>query len=491
MLKKILLILSLVSVSLMGVQSSRVNALSGHDSSYSFGNLSPAPLSRASIYDPSDVILFPHLANKYSDFINVYYAGGNNFNGFGTFNIMSGLTLGVADYNGYQQLKGVEGITDTNGNPLSLSDHTYSIFAAYGLGNMNIGLSFDYWASNAKVEHLEVDTSTNQTNTLSRTINTHIATVKASFGMDLGANMGFDSLFKIDLGGYANEAYDSTIEDPKTRLTNASDAYTSITVGGRFFMNLSTAVKMTSWGFLDYNSEGFSEVSYNTEHKRVDTVKHTDSLMLINLGTAFDIETIKNKLIVTPRFGILILSYNETSEDLTPPTTGSKEENSIDRTLLPYLGFSVEYSIKKWLTLYTGYSKVVYNENIKENQLIFNNEVKQSDITDKSTQGIVNSNFSIGVSLQNDVFKFIATLNKELLTSGPNFISGVENTMFLNATLQYKFGAPENRIAQAPVYSTPKTKKIVETERIAEPEVEPEAKPETKIANTEEETTQE
>ena len=462
MLKKVLLILSFVSISLMGAQSSRVSALSGFESSSQIGYTSIVPLGRVGIYDPSDVIIFPHLANKYSDFANVYYAGPNNYNAFGTFNTMSSLTIGVADYNTKQAIWGLEGLADTEGNPLNLANHTYSIFAAYNLGSIDLGLSFDYWSSHFKNEVKTLDIAANQTNTTSRTIASSISSIKASFGMDLGNNMGFDSLFKIDFGSYTNEAYDS-IGNPKTILVNSPDAYTAISVGGRFFMDLSYTVKMTAWAFLDYNNEGYSELTYNTEHKKVNTVEHTKSSLLTNIGASFDIETIKDKLLITPSFGILISSFEINSKSLTVPTEGSKAKDSFDKISIPYLGLAIEYSIKSWLTIYTGYNKLVYTDTTESYKLDKATNVTQSEVTDTSKQNKTSSNFSVGISLQNNTFKFIATLNKALLTNGPNFISGTTAPMFLNATLQYKFGAPENKLVPKPErYSAPKTPKKVE-----------------------------
>lgn len=464
MLKKVLLILSFVSISLIGAQSSRVNALSGFESQ----NFSSSTATgRVAIFDPSDVIIFPHLANQYSDLVNIYYVAANDYSAFGTFNIMDGLTLGVADYNTTQEMWGVSNAVDPDGNHLALADHTYSIFTAYNLGNMDFGLSFDYWSSHFKDETKTLDTTTNKDNVISRTIDSDISTIKASFGMDLGNNMGFDSLFKIDFANYTNEAYDSTA-NPKTVLITSPDAYTSISIGGRFFMDLSYAVKMTAWGFLDYKNEGYKDVTYNTEHKRVNTASYTSNELVFNLGTSFEIEAIKNKLNVTPLLGVLILSAETKTEALVAPSKGSIVKNSNGTNMIPYLGFSAEYNIRKWLTIYSGYSKLVMSQNASEYNLVYATNAKQSEETKTGEQDSVNSSFSVGISLQNDVFKFIATLNKDLLTNGPNFISGTTAPMFLNATLQYKFGAPEKKFTPKPKYSTPKTKKLVETPKTEE-----------------------
>jgi hypothetical protein len=212
-------------------------------------------------------------------------------------------------------------------------------------------------------------------------------------------------------------------------------------------MNLSYAVKMTAWAFLDYSNEGYSDLQYNTENKKVDTVKYTQSSLLINLGTAFNIEAIKEKLIVTPALGVMLFSADSTTENLTAPTTKSKVQDTMGVNALPYIGLSVEYNIKKWLTFYTGYTKLVLS-NSQENYILnYNNDTKQSETTQTVEGDDVNSNFALGLSLQNDVFKFTASMNKGLLVNGPNFISGETTTpMFLNATLQYKFGAPEEKI---------------------------------------------
>ncbi len=462
MFKKVLLLLSLVSVSLLGAQSSRVNALSGLDSSS--GYYSPTANGRVSIYDTSDVVIFPHLANQYSDVASVYYAGANNYNAFGTFNIMSGLTLGVTDYNATQEMFGIRGVTDTDGNPISLASHTYSLFAAYGLGSMNFGLSFDYWSSHFKHEVKTLDTTTNQNNIASKTVDSHIASIKASFGMDLGNNMGFDSLLQFDFGNYTNEVYDST-GNPKTVLLNSPDAYTAISAGGRFFMDLSYSVKMTAWGFLDYKNEGYKDLTYNAEHKRVDTVGYTSDNLQMNLGASFEIEAIKDKLVMTPMFGIMIVSTEVKTEILNGQTKGSIAKENSDTYAIPYLGFSLEYNIRKWLTIYSGYTKFTNSQSNSEYQLGYANDVKQAEETKTDEKDNVNSNFALGISFQNDDFKFIATLNKDLIINGPNFISGTNTPMFLNATLQYKFGTPEQKFTPKPQIA-PKTEKISETPKV-------------------------
>jgi hypothetical protein len=283
--------------------------------------------------------------------------------------------------------------------------------------------------------------------------------------MDLGNNMGFDSVFQIDLGNYTNELYDST-GNPKTVLVNSPDAYTAISLGGRFFMNLSYTVKLTAWGFFDYKNEGFKDLTYNQEHKRVDTANNTSNSLLINIGTSFEIEAIKNKLIMTPLLGIIIYSNEMKSEVLNGQTEGSIVKNTNDGRSIPYLGFSFEYNIREWLTIYSGYTKLVNSPSITEyhyDKLNGNTQAEETNTLEKDTS---NSSFSVGISLQNDIFKFTTTLNKDLMINGPNFISGTTAPMFLNATLEYKFGTPEKKLLPIPDTIKKDKKKKVEVKEL-------------------------
>jgi len=494
MLGKILLILSLASITVFATQSSRVNTLGGFESSYTLGNDALAPMARSSIYDSSDVMLFPHLTNQHADLLSVFYAGPNSFSGFATFNIMPALSIGVADFKNSRQMWGLEKagvVLDEDGNPIIFpisSNHTYSIFAAYNLGAMNFGLSLNKWSSSDKQEgkvFSNIGTADEGYITNSKTVDSSILGLKLSFGMDLGNNMGFDSLFNIDFGSYTNETYNSE-GTPKTQLVNSADAYSSITLGGRFFMDITDAVKLTSWLFIDLNSESYKDLEYNDEDKKVNTVKYERSSSIINLGSAFEIETVKNKLIVSPSLGILLLSGENKTNHLTLPTKGSEENTEFSTLALPYFGVSVEYNIRKWLTIYSGYNKIIVSQEAKNYSLGMNTDQKVSETTGTLNSDNVTSNFAMGISLQNDTMKFTASLNKALLLTGPDFVSGSGVPMFLNATFQWNFGTPKQNITAKTNPSTMNEENTVKKETEVEKVIEENENEETENEETEE-----
>ena len=474
MFKTIFILLLTVFTTAYASQSSRVDTMQGLEISHSssLSQSSSVFLGRAGFYDPSDILIFPHLSNKYSDFVNIYYGGGNNYGGFGTFEMMKGLTLGIADFSVVKTLDGLENVNlnDFQGNDVQpLSTHKYSAFLAYGLSNMSFGLSFNYWGFKHRLIQNTQDTTNNKINTASRTADSGIYSFNASFGMKINDIMGFDAMIKTDFGTFTNEVYDTTA-NPKTKIITSPESYLMLSIGGRYFLDLTSRLKITAWLFFDYNKQEYKDIDYTTEEKKYDKNSHLNSGKTTNIGISFDINSFNNKVKVKPQIGFLFISNNLEKESLSVPDKGSKTKAETSLNMLPYIGISSEYEIKKWLTIYTGYSKIITTNNIKLYNLAKNNGDTTANTSQEYESSNKFSNFSIGLSLQNEDLKFIATMNKNLIINGPNFISGTNTPMFLNATIQYSFGAPAQKLKpQSTENFTPvKKQEVKKLEKVTE-----------------------
>ncbi len=417
-MKKLILFALFMSVSIFAQQSARVDSMSGNSG-----------LGRSSIYDSSDTLIFPHLAAKYGDIFNAYYVGTNNFMGFATFNILEGLTIGMADY---KSAKTLEGLT---ANP---ADHTYSLFGSYDLGGMFLGFSLDYWGDTTETEN---KVSTQPPNSEKTTISSYIFDVKFSLGMMLSEDSGLDALIAFGFGSYTNENYVSDRSPNKTMLNNESDGLLTFGIGGRYFRPMGQYTKFTGWGYFNYKGDGVKSVAYDGTGKKTNPTLDSVSQLLVNVGSSFEITSPNNKLKATPYLGIIYLSETETNEVLTGDSKGSKSEITNSSFGAPYIGISIEYNLRKWLTIFSGYSKVVGLNTEEEVTLGKNVGATVVNTTDTATNGFAVSGFSIGFSMHNEDMALITKLSNDFLNNGPNFVSGeTTNNMFASLTFEYKFG---------------------------------------------------
>ncbi len=402
-------------------QTSRVESLGSLSSSPALPNY-----GRMSIYDIGDVIMFPHLSNQYKDFLNASYFGGEYFNGFGTFGFSDAITVGFADYSSVLTVEGID--LD--------AEHTYSIFGAYGMGDMTLGLFLNYWGDSAEGELNNdlADTSSSATKSV------QAFDIGFSLGMILGEKTGFDALLKLRFGSYNDEVY-SSAGTPKTELNSESDGILQLVLGGRYFMPLGEKTLLTAWGFLDYSSEGYFDITYSAEDAKVQTMEHEFSTINMNLGTSLKITSPNGKMDVTPYIGIHYTSDYNKESDLVDPTKGTYTETTNGTFILPFAGISLEYRFKEWITFFSGYSKYVQFDSTETKTYEKANDITTANTTRIAKESHNHSSFAFGFSLHNEDMALQFNMNKQFFTNGPNFISGNTTGGFMaSVTFQYNFG---------------------------------------------------
>ncbi|MBN2695012.1 hypothetical protein JXR93_10140 [bacterium] len=418
-MKKLVFFFIFFSVVAFG-QTSRVDSLGGAISG------TDPNFARASIYDPADVIMFPHLSNQYKDFLNVAYFGGDYFNGFGTFGFSDDITIGFADYSSVITVEGID--LD--------AEHTYSIFGAYGMGNMSLGLFLNYWGDSAETESKDSLAETSGSTTKS----VQAFDIGLSLGMILGEKTGFDALLKLRFGSYDDEVY-SSAGNPKTILNSESDGILQFVLGGRYFMPLGERAILTAWGFFDYSSEGYFDLDYSAENAKVQTLKHEFSMMTFNIGTSLKITSPNGKMDVTPYIGMQYKSDYDKTSSLTGTDKGTYEETTDGTLVLPFAGISLEYRFKEWLTFFSGYTKYVNFNTTETKEYDKNNDTVVINRTNTEKASDNHSSFAFGFSLHNEDMALQFNMNKEFFTNGPNFISGNTTGGFMaSVTFQYNFG---------------------------------------------------
>ncbi len=437
-MKRLMLVL-FISFATLYAASSRVDSLQGGSSSGNGSGLSSdLSLFRGSVYDASDMLIFPHLANEYSNYLNFYNAG--TMNGFASFKVLDMFTLGFADMNNERVLQGLS----SEGVELP-AEHTYSFFIAYPMDNMVFGFAFNYWGNTNDSER----TTDNNGNIakVNSTQNIGLYDIKLSMGMTLDTNSGFDALLRFGFGGYTNSQFVTGL-NPEIQELSESDGVFSVSIASRYYMMLSEQVKLTSWLSFAYGSESWKDARYDGGGTKINDNLNSSPSMNVNLGTGFEIVTPLKDLVVTPSIGISYNSMSGKTESLIDAAAGSYNEVSLASLTLPYLGLSVEYNILSWLTIYSGVSKIV-----NLNSTTTTTETKANGTTTFKNEEVVstsesNTGFTLGFSLHSKSLEFIVLFNNAVVRNTPNFMFDTEGEPnILSATFQYNFGgAPKTNI---------------------------------------------